>query len=202
MCRLSRLFKPVPEKPRTVEEIIAENSAGMSDAQKAQYWYELSRNIFALLGKVDVEKYEIDTNDWVSVVRAQYPELVDVKLADRQYFTTDLEGITAILKRDWTNLVPYVAEVSDCDDFATRLYNHLVDYYQVTAVVPVWGDTDRGYHGFNLAVLKHGDDWVARLIEPQTDAIFIDSGPMGRYVPRAIVQELGVKRLSPVEGDR
>jgi hypothetical protein len=189
MCWLSN-------RQKTVEEIIAEKSAGMTDEQKAQYWYELSQNIFALLGKVDVATYEISTSDWLSVAQGQYPTLTDVKLADWRYFTTDLEGITAILKRDWTNLVPYVAEVSDCDDFATRLYNHLVDYYKITAIVPVWGDTDKGYHGFNLAILKNGDSWVARLIEPQTDAIFIDSGSLGRYVPRATAQELGVRRMS------
>lgn len=38
----------------TVEEIVAGNSAGMTDEQKAQYWYELSQSLFALLGRVEV----------------------------------------------------------------------------------------------------------------------------------------------------
>jgi len=184
------------KRRETIEEIVAANSADMSDAEKAGYWYELSQNIFALLGKVDVPGFEISAAEWVNIAQRQYPTLTDIKLADAKFFTTSLDGLMKILKRDWTNLVPYVAEVSDCDKFATRLYNHLVDYYGVTAVVPVWGDTDRGYHGFNLAVLENGDGWLARLIEPQADAIFIDSGPLGRYVPRATAQELGIKKMS------
>ncbi len=46
-------------KSKSVEEIVAEKSAGMSDAEKAQYWYELTQNIFALLGNVDVAIFEI-----------------------------------------------------------------------------------------------------------------------------------------------
>ena len=191
MGAICRLFK----ETRTVEEIIAEKSMGMTDEQKAQYWYQLSRNIFALLGKVDVPGFEISCAQWVATAQRQYPTLTDIKLADSKSFTTSLDGLAAILTRDWTNLVPYLAEVSDCDKFATRLYNHLVDYYRLTAIIPVWGDTDRGYHGFNLAVLKNGDDWLARLIEPQMDAIFIDSGPLGRYVPRTTAQELGIKKI-------
>ncbi len=41
-------------KGHTVEEIVAANSVGMTDAQKAEYWYGLTQNIFAILGKVDV----------------------------------------------------------------------------------------------------------------------------------------------------
>jgi predicted phosphodiesterase len=200
MCRLSRLFKLALEKPKTVEEIIAENSAGMTDEQKAQYWYELSQNIFALLGKVDAATYEIGTSEWLSVAQGQYPTLTDVKLADWRYFTTDLEGITVILKRDWTNLVPYVAELSDCDDFAIHLHSHLILYYKITGIVPVWGDTDGGRHAFNLAVLKDGNAWIARLIEPQSDKIFVDSGPLGRYVPRETARMLAVKKIPPRGG--
>lgn len=183
------------KRRETIEEIVAANSTAMADAEKAQYWYELSQSIFALLGKVDVPGFQISAAEWVSIAQRQYPTLTDIKLADSKFFTTSLDGLMEILKRDWTNLVPYVAEVSDCDKFATRLYNHLVDYYSITTAVPVWGDTDRGYHGFNLAVVRNGDSWLARLIEPQTDAIFIDSGPLGKYVPRTTALELGVKKM-------
>ncbi len=40
-------------RSKTVEEIVAANSAGMTNAQKAQYWYELDKSLFALLGKVE-----------------------------------------------------------------------------------------------------------------------------------------------------
>ncbi len=183
-------------KGKTIEEIVAANSVGMTDAQKKQYWYELSQNIFALLGKVDVPTFEIAPQDWISVAQVQYPTLADIKMADSKYFTTNLEGLTEILKRDWTSLVPYVAEISDCDKYATRLYIHLCDYYKLNAIVPVWGDTSQGYHGFDLAVVRDNGNLIARLIEPQTDQVFVDQGPLGTYVPRVVAEELGIKKAS------
>ncbi len=185
-------------KKQTVEEIVAANSVGMTDAQKAEYWYELTQNIFAILGKVDVPIFEITPADWLNLVQSNYPTLTDVKIADSKFFTTSLQGLQEILSRDWTNLVPYVAEISDCDKYATRLYSHLCDFYKLNAIVPVWGDTDQGYHGFNLAVIKDASDaLIARLIEPQTDQIFVDQGPLGKYVPRSVVEELGITKISP-----
>ena len=185
----------IPAKEKTVEEIIAEKSVGMSDAQKAEYWYELTQNIFALLGKVDnVPIFELTSSDWLILVKYNYPTLIDIKIADSKFFTTSLQRLQEILSRDWTNLVPYIAEISDCDDFAIRLYNHLVDYYKINSVIPVWGDTDQGYHGFNLAVIKDNSKFIARLIEPATDSIFVDSGPLGKYIPRETAVEFGINK--------
>jgi len=195
MWELLRKLCCIVCQSQTVEEIVAENSINMTPQEKSAYWYELNQSTFALLGKIDIDIFKIPVSEWVSVARNQYPTLTNIKIADSTYYTTDLEGIASILKRDWTNLVPYVADTSDCDKFATRLYNHLVDYYKITGIVPVWGDTDRGYHGFNLAVLKKTNGWVARLIEPQSDEIFIDSGPLGDYKPRETSSELGVKKI-------
>jgi len=181
-------------KQKTVEEIVAEKSAGMTDQQKAEYWWELTQSLFALLGKVDVPVFYFTPADWQRVVQTQYPTLTDVKIADSKFFSTSLQGLQEILSRDWTNLVPYLAEIGDCDKFATRLYNHLCDFYKINAVVPVWGDTDAGYHGFNLAVIQDGASLSACLIEPQSDAIFANVGPLGRYVPRVTAIELGIKR--------
>jgi hypothetical protein len=117
MCWLSSNFKQ-----KTVEEIVAEKSVGMTDSQKAQYWWELTQSIFGLLGKVDVPVFEFDPNTWIAVAQAQYPTLTNIKIADSNFFTTSLAGLQEILKRDWTNLVPYVAETGDC----------------VTGDTPVW----------------------------------------------------------------
>jgi hypothetical protein len=181
-------------RQKTVEEIVAEKSAGMTDAQKAEYWWELTQSIFALLGKVDVPVFELSPSLWITTAQTRYPSLTDVKFADSRFFTTSLQGLQEILRRDWTNLVPYIAETGDCDKYATRLYSHLCDYYSLNAIVPVWGDTDAGYHGFNLAVLKHDEGWTAKLIEPQSDAVFDFVGPLGRYTPRVTAIELGIRR--------
>lgn len=179
-------------KPKTVEEIIAQNSAGMSDAQKAEYWWEITQTSFALLGKVEVPLFQIGAAQWIEAAQVQYPTLADIKIPDNPLRTTTLDGLVSILKRDWTNLVPYVAQIWDCDKFGINLYDHLCLYYGITAVFPVWGDTDEGYHGFNLPVVYQDNVLVARLIEPQKDVIFINDGPLGRYIPRTTAVELGV----------
>lgn len=178
-------------KAQTVEQIVAANSVGMTDAQKQAYWWALTQNIFALLGKVDAKLYPITAFDWQIAALAQYPGLKDIKFADVNLQTTDLAGLQEILSRDWTNLIPYT-DYHQCANFAADLYSHLDTYYQINAVVEVWGNTDKGYHGFNLAVLKDpaAGLWIARLIEPQLDQVFIDQGPLGKYVPDSMVNEL------------
>lgn len=181
----------------TVEQCIARWAEGMSDPQKAEYWYHVCQQAFAILGKIDIPLFEITSAQWKKAALTQYPTLTDIKIADSDYFTTNLEGIEEILVRDWTNLVPYVSQISDCDKFGTRLYIHLCDYYKINSIIPVWGETDRGYHGFNLAVVyNENDNLIARIIEPQSDNIFIEDGPLGKYVPQETAIELGIKGIT------
>jgi len=192
-------FKTPPVfQSATIEEIIAKKSVGMTPSQKAEYWYELDQSIFALLGKVmDVELIEVSVSDWINATKKQYPTLVDIKIADSSFRTIKLSCLQEILTQDWTNLVPYDSLVYNCDKYASELYNHLSRYYNVNAIIPVWGNTTNGYHGFNLAVIF--DDvsgrLIARLVEPQSDVIFIDSGPLGEYTPDKTALELGVKKI-------
>jgi hypothetical protein len=193
MCKI---FQP----SATVEEIIAANSAGMTDAQKSEYWFNLNQTIFALLGKVDVPIVDLDAATWLSVAQGQYPTLTDAKIADANFFTTTLTGLQKILSLDWTNLVKYVADISDCDKYADRLDTHMCDYYGINSVVQVWGDTTSGYHGFNLAVIQDDANptkpLIARLVEPQSDMIFVTEGPAGTYTPRSISRNRGILKIT------
>jgi len=183
-------------KSQTIEEIIALNSSNMSDEQKCQYWWEISQTAFSLLGKVSIKRYPVASASWVNVAKHQFPSLENIKVPDGTYYTTSLLSLKEILSKDWTNLVKYVAEIQDCDDFAMQLTSHLVTFYQITSVLPVWGDTDRGYHAFNLAVLYDESlkQYFARLVEPQTDIVFTENGPLGRYIPKETTMEYGIKR--------
>jgi hypothetical protein len=180
-------------KQKTIEEIIAANSAGMTDDQKAQYAYELDQQTHRLLTTVlDIETFTIDCNIFQNVARAQYPTFTDFQLPDGWFTITTQAGLKRILAVDWTNKVPYVSETMDCDKFADMLYLHLCQYYGINGVIEVWGQTDKGFHGFNLAVLKEADGYIARLVEPQTDSIFIDQGPLGTYQPQVYINKLAV----------
>jgi hypothetical protein len=190
MCKI---FAP---QQVTIEEIISQNSAGMSDDQKAEYEYELSMTVFALLGKVDVDILSLSDTDWWNCVTPQYPSLVAFQFADSQFYTVSLADLQAILSKDWTRKIPYVADHFDCDKFANELYSHLCRYYGINCTVPVWGDTTQGPHGFNITVVRDNGVWIARLIEPQTDAVFVTEGPLGTYTSRFVKAELGMVKLS------
>lgn len=183
-------------KQKTVEELVAEKSVGMTDNQKSEYWYELTQNIFSLLGKEDITLLTLANTDWFKLAQAQYPTLEQFDFADSQFWTLSLADLQRVLSRDWTNKIPYVANHFDCDKFANELYAHFCLYYGVNSVVPVWGQTTSGYHGFNLVVVQDAGQWVARLVEPQSDNIFIDQGPLGKYEPHTIEERLGVKRIA------
>jgi hypothetical protein len=184
------------KKGQTFEEIIAGNSAGMSDDQKAEYWWEVEQQVFAILGKVDVTILPLDVIMWCKVAQTQYPTLDSMDFADAAFYSLSLTDLQDILIKDYTNIIKYIAGRMDCDKYANELYSHLYKYYGINAVVPVWGQTTQGYHGFNLAVVQDGGKWIARLIEPQRDAIFVEQGPLGKYSPVKVEERLGVKKLT------
>jgi len=198
MCKaLLNLFSPGNKTNNTLEEIIAANSKSMSDSQKSEYWYEISQTAFRLLGKIDIPLSTITPTAFANIIRASYPTIENVKFADSEFYVTTLDNIKLILKRDWTNLVPYIIDKSDCDKFANRLYSHLADYYGLNTVIPVWGDTSGGYHAFNLVVYTDAVGKLdAQLIEPQRDEIFRINGPLGHHIPRKIAEELGVMKIN------
>jgi hypothetical protein len=191
---------PVPPVIQTVsppasmdelQKMVIELGKGLSDAEQSKLWYNIQAMAFNELGEILVDIYPITPEQLRQAITAKYPGINNMRIPDSEFFTTDLPGMQRILTRDWTNLVPYVSNISDCDKFALRFYLHLCDYYGITTVLPVWGDTSGGYHAFNIAVLKDGEQFIAKLIEPQTDEIFDKNGPMGLYVPDNLVRMYG-----------
>ncbi len=168
---------------KSIAQILIEKSAGMPDAEKSAYASEVDQVVFDILLKVAVTPVELPGSTWQAVAQAKYPSLASAELPDTTFYTCTESELQSILSRDWTNLVKYLAELRDCDDFAHLLQARLEFYYGITSVLEVWGQTTQGYHAFNLAVLKEGTGWVAKLIEPQSDNIFDSVGPLGTYSP-------------------
>lgn len=190
------LSKPVVTSPKTVEELITAKAASMTESQRAQYWHDLDWTIFGILGKVDVPLFTIPANKWLEAVKAEYPSLSDEKIEDNIFTATTDEAMSKILEHDWTNLIPYVPESWDCDDFAAFAWTRIKYYYHVTALKPVWGTGEKDSHAFNMLVTWADPVWKARLIEPQTDSIFEKTGPLGLYVPNLVVEQMGILNLS------
>jgi hypothetical protein len=185
-----------PATIETLREVMQRMSKGMTDADQCKLWYEIEKTAFNELGEVRVDTFEISPVELEATLREQYPDIQDLKFPDGTYWTTNVVGMQRILSRDWTNMVPYVVDKSDCDKYGIRLYEHCCRYYEITTVFPIWGMTTQGYHGFNALVLKGADGWIARLIEPQSDVIFITDGPLGGYHPDTASESLGLLNLS------
>ncbi len=182
MC-LSQIFKPKIITTTTIEEIIRVNSAGMNDREKSEYASRIDKIVFEELLKINIHLMPVDAGAWLTVARSQYPTLTLIEVPDITLSTVTQDELQVVLSRDWTNLIAYIAEMFDCDDFSALLTARLAKYYSITAVREVWGQTSGGYHAFCLGVLYDGNKLIARLIEPQTDAIFIKTGPLGDYFP-------------------
>lgn len=207
-ARLLRVIKGQEEPKQVVVEIVkvpvactptmeslrscvASLGQGKSDAEQCGLWYDIEKMAFKELGEVYVNTTGVTFEEIRNTICVQYPAIQDLKQSDTSYMVTDPSGMLKILSRDWTNMVPYISDSSDCDKYANRLYEHCCRYYGINTVFPVWGNTTGGYHAFNCAVLKDGDGLIARLIEPQGDVIFINQGPLGEYTPSTASQVLG-----------
>ncbi len=198
MCFSILFGKPQPETPPTFEnlrDMVRRMGAGLSDVEQCRLWYDIEQMAFNELGEIWVETWEVRPEIIQRTITEQYPNLTDLKLPDSQYWVTDLVGGRKILSRDWTNFVPYIINRSDCDKFAIRLYEHLCRYYKITTWFPVWGEAPGGYHAFNCAVFRETSGYIARLVEPQSDEIFLDRTAAGLYVPDTAVETLGILKM-------
>jgi len=188
--------EPEPVKIKTVtleaeaslenlRAMIARLGRGLTDEQQCALWYRIETLAFEELGEVAINTWPAAAAEITLCLETSYPQ-ISFKLPDSEYSLTNLAGLTRILKRDWTNLVPYVIHKSDCDKYGNRLYEHCCRYYGVNTLFPVWGLTDSGAsHGWNLAVIHTAGGPEAILVEPQTDAIG------AAYFPQEVVIALG-----------
>lgn len=169
---------------------ILDRRQNLPPADKARLWYLLSKLSFEKLANIDIYREVISASTFLYTLRKVYPSLDDIKIPDRVFQITTIEDMQRILTLDWTNLVPYLAEFDDCDDSCIRLYQHLVDWYQIHSAFPVWGEATVS-HGFNAGVFRAGNELVARIIEPQTDEIFEHTNAAGvNYIPKETARYL------------
>jgi hypothetical protein len=179
MC-IKNWFKP--STVQTLEEIIKTTSAGMSDKQKAAYAKEIDDLNFKYNLSTPVQLVEITAAQWAQTAQVKYPTL-KTDMENESFQTCTEEELQRILSLDWTNLITY-SKFFNCDNYAELLTSRLTQEYGIASAVEVWGWAGRAYHGFNLVVLKKGNGWEAKLIEPQTDKIFdFECQPLGLYQP-------------------
>ena len=103
-----------------------------------------------------------------SLIKYEYPKAY-VIILDERYNLTNRTEMKNILKADKTNLLQYINETFDCDDFAFTLWRNIRNEYGNLAVgvVRVKIGLDVG-HVLNFYV---DNDLKINLIESQTDVI-------------------------------
>jgi len=103
-----------------------------------------------------------------SLLKYEYPKAYVIVL-DEKYTLINTTEMQDILKADKTNLLPYVNETFDCDDFAFTLWRNIRNEHGNLAVgvVRVNIDSTAG-HVMNFYV---DGNLSIHFIEPQTDEI-------------------------------
>lgn len=88
-----------------------------------------------------------------------------VYVLDEKYSLTNLKNLNKFLFKDLTNYQKYVKEVSDCDDFAIRLWAKFKKLYPNFA----FGFAISSSHAFNVFIDDKLKIWI---VEPQDDQVF------------------------------
>ncbi len=79
-------------------------------------------------------------------------------------------------------LPKYVAEKFDCEDFSFLVTSRVLEKYQLNSCGFAVGQSPRGYHGFNVFVVKGPGSFALHTLEPQNGQI----DPKG-YEPEVVI---------------
>ena len=109
-----------------------------------------------------------------AAVRASGGRNFQIMRLDRSFWTCTLEDWKEIIEQTEVDEVRYVAERTDCDDFAVALKGLVALKYGINAIGMVVDIT--GKHAYNIIVVSNADGtFSAHALEPQTDQIDTDS---------------------------
>jgi hypothetical protein len=187
MCKLCLNPAHKDFRQKSIAEIIDEDIRGKNEEWVDQYYFDLEKTVNDKLANIPHELVEIPMDDWIKVMQAQYPTLTDIHPRDHFVVTTQLSSFERIIKRDWTSRLQFKDERWDCDKFARKLCDHLAFIWGLTTAYEIRGEAGGKPHAFEGGVLIYEKQRVARLVEAEDAAVFIDHGPLGLYVPRSAI---------------
>ena len=146
---------------------------------------ELLDKLFSLFKKKEEQHFTnrrvyLNDDEVESIIRSQLSVKLSrdfkLHLADKLYYCPSVEYTKSVLSRTSTDERQWIKDRYDCDDFAWTLKNDFVtDAYQngerraAHCFGMVWGHLPHP-HAINFVI---NDDQKLRLIEPQTDDLFL-----------------------------
>ena len=120
-----------------------------------------------LLGKKKKPKEK--TTDWKEVqalLKKEIPKAA-LFLVDEKYYIPDIAEVKDFLKEDKTDLIKYLKDTFDCDDYAVLLAgaSRLKSKFRLGVACSV-------IHAYNIIPVIEDGEMRIKIIEPQTDQIF------------------------------
>jgi len=98
-------------------------------------------------------------------VREIVPAGVEWWVQDSNYWVINAEDLEKLLRWDWTDRMPFVAERRDCDDLARSFVVHVSEAFGLNSVGVVYY---RG-HAENAIVVRHGESLRLWLVRAHSD---------------------------------
>jgi len=92
-----------------------------------------------------------------------------VYIADGIYVYVREEELDRWLNSDSLDKMVWLTDVWDCDNFAAESFCRAHRRLGNIAYGIAWGQTNAGYHGFNVALVEVSGELAVRIIEPQND---------------------------------
>lgn len=140
----------------------------------AEAWYELTELIADYMKVRGVQTVEVSAAEIDKRLKVLFPNATIHRQRDNFYYLpTKAKGLE-IIARDWTDLVTYIAEHRDCDDFSEIFSAMMTLFYALNNVFEIWSSS----HSFLVVLYSDGEV----ILEPQTDFTFkVGTQPLPLY---------------------
>jgi len=119
-----------------------------------------------LLGKKKPAQKMVDYRQIETLLKKELKE-VTLFLVDEKYYIPHIDEVRKFLKEDKTNLIKYLKDTFDCDDYAVLLAgaSRLKSKFRL-------GIACSKIHAYNIIPVIENTEMRLKIIEPQTDQIF------------------------------
>ncbi len=169
---------------------------------RAAFWWDLEKALWLAFAKPSIEPYEeisgqelkARVDKFYDGSNSQFPILEWCEFGDGTYRITTVENIRQIYQDSYVGLIPYVADLHDCEDFSKEIAIH-VTRYTLNSCLQVWGDSEWGYHAYNIVVCSDG----VIMLEPQlTGEASPDSPKYFTVLPAVIAPQRIVRKVRDI----
>ena len=119
-------------------------------------------------------------------------KIKSVSLSDQKYHLISWEKWKEIIAVDWTDLLRYIPDTRDCDNFAAIFTSRMSEIFELNTAGICYGYIEwdnangtvgKGGHAYNLIITEDYGELNLRLYEPMNDlwAMYNDNIQLGKF---------------------